>query len=288
MQDFSFKVPKVGDSQNYSTNFSETRTEGFTSAEQAALTSGLAGTNKTQGMELSTPQQSDNRHKEVKSEHKWLLSSGGDNENVFGECPFGENEGFWRGNNDDAFNKINEKYKGKEITSENVNNYINEVLSLSTNNYAQLLNSEIFKLQEYLSPTTLNKFLNKMDYIVVEGGKWELSAHFDDVKNLYNKLNSKQKELYYEKLLKPESFVYESPAFGDSVGRSFEEFIFEKPLSPKTYNLLKTTLTELNGPNGIKNTRTASKDTISGLLKNGQITDIQAQELAKALGIKDF
>ena len=183
------------------------------------------------------------------------------------------------------FKSLAKEFDGKPITPNLMNNVISRALDAKAYESEAMSNVITTNIDD-LSSATIDKFLRKVDRIHVGGGKFYSEPNADSMKKMYLKLNEQQREIYYQKLLKPESVVGSWATTGDEMSSNFTDYIFEKPVSAATYNKLIYIITDLNKScNGISKSKTASKEAINTLLQRGQITQAQANELYKAAGL---
>ncbi len=196
--------------------------------------------------------------------------------------PSGVEHGFI---NEEFSHYLNNNLKGKAVTPKLLDTAISKALDY--NAYDENVIAEVVaRYQSNLSSETIDKFLKKSNYIHVSEGKYNNSPNVSSMKNLYSRLNDKQKEMYNQKLLTKESVTGFWATTGDEMHSNCVDYIFEKPLKANTYNKLKQLIYNVNkSGNGIDNSRTASKETINTLLQRGQITQTQARELSRLAGL---
>jgi hypothetical protein len=142
---------------------------------------------------------------------------------------------------------------------------------------------------DYLQPKTVNKIMDNSRTVSIRCCRWGEYWTFAQLKKFYEKLDNNHKAMYYDKLFNGGGRV-------DFTGQWLTEqymlddlwdYIFEKPLSSNTYNMLKDFLSNVNKDwNWIKKSETSSKKTIDQLKDKGQITETQAKELYGVSWIK--
>ena len=184
--------------------------------------------------------------------------------------------------------KIN-AFDNKSITPENIDKlvsivadgWINKQTSTCYDCREDSILDDVLPFSEYFSNETVDKLLsNKEVSVTVEQGNEKIA----EMKKFYDRLNDRQKDMYYEKILSKEANVQEWGAFNDNQhsGNYLSTLIFDK-VNDKNFARLKNLVADLNKKgNGINNTRTECKVLIDNLLSADKITNAQAKELYKA------
>lgn len=202
------------------------------------------------------------------------------------EVPYGNDDGTYKA----LYNEL-KKYDGKPITPTIVNAAVSRAVDYNdkcSNSKGHLPTTAqtFIALQEYLTPSTINKCLSSIDYIPTAEGKCTYKSDVNDVKNLYQRLTPEQREIYYKKLFTSKS-VTEVYSTCDTMSSNFVDYIFDEKLSKSMYNNLKILITDVNcSGNGIAKSKTASKEAIDKLYQRSQITETQANELYELAGLR--
>ena len=225
-----------------------------------------------------------NTQRTVSAEHKKMMSKDGKTFDVE-EFLYQIDEG---GENSDeyycSFRDAISQYQGKTITPQLVDDVINSMMKFDKS-IAIGAASSIFRLQDYLSATTTDKFLKQTEIRSINDYAAQ-EIDVSDAKKFYNKLSPAQKTVYYQKLLNKSAVVGEH-LMSDDASSYFVDYIFEKPISQSTFKLLKALFKDINeSGNGVRQSRTATKNAIEVLLQRGQITQQQATELLRENNIK--
>ncbi|MBQ7125646.1 hypothetical protein IJO12_01010 [bacterium] len=186
------------------------------------------------------------------------------------------------------------KLNGKAITPELVDKLVNILLNYNSSKVDLSFDGEgvttesmfhsIARFGEYLSPATIDKLLAESNIMGIED-------NVADVKKLYNRMSPAQKDKYYSILLSKQANTQFFPDMGGSYqasGQLLAKNIFEKPVSQKNFNRLKSLVATMNKKgNGIADTGSECKTLIKTLLSQGKITKAQANQLYEAAGIKN-
>ena len=184
--------------------------------------------------------------------------------------------------------KIN-AFDNKPITPENIDKlvsivadgWINKQTSTCYDCREASILDNVLPFSEYLSNETVDKLLsNKEVSVTVEEGNEQIA----EMKKFYDRMNDRQKDMYYEKILSKEANVQVWGAFNDNQysGNHLSTLIFDK-VNDKNFARLKNLVADLNKKgNGINNTKTECKVLIDNLLSADKITKAQAKELYKA------
>ena len=201
------------------------------------------------------------------------------------------------------FVKILNKYNGLEVTPDNLDSLINELLdgiikgdfscgydnAYSTISYIH----DVARFAEYLKPSTIDKLFsvkNEEQLITISGNSLyeeDRKIEYNNVKALYERCNNTQKEKFYDCLLTVDANRTKFIAHDDYQidGTLLASLIFEPTISDKMYEKVKNLVIDLNKPNGIKETKTECKNLVDTLLERNQITQAQQQELYKTIGL---
>ena len=182
---------------------------------------------------------------------------------------------------------------GKSITPELVDKLVNILIKYNTTSTELSYDGESYttksmfhqtaRFGEYLSSKTIDKLLAEPNFLRVE------ERHINDVKKLYNRMTPAQKDKYYSRILSKGGNSLDNAPFGDyqADGTTLAKHIFEKPVSSKNFNRLKSLVATMNKKgNGIANTGTECKSLIEALYTQRKITKGQANQLFKAANIK--
>lgn len=205
-------------------------------------------------------------------------------------------------------NKL-EVLNGQKITPEFIDKLINKILDmvdeLSKKYNGEDLESlvqmgegnvttrhplaDISKFAQYLKPTTVDRLL-KSGRVIYDRHMYEddkPQQYYKNIRNLYSRLNDRQRDLYYQNVLSPSNNRQQNiHSAWQADGTHVAGLIYEVPLSSSTYIKLKNLVITMNEPNGIAGTKTECKALINALLSKKQITQQQANELLKAGNIQ--
>lgn len=163
----------------------------------------------------------------------------------------------------------------KEITPQFVNTLVNTYLN-SISSYKDSLLEELSPLVDCLDAKTAEKIVDLSANI---GGK-KLN-----VEKLFNKLDSKHKDVYYTKLFRWRSWLLRGVKRGEryttnQISDRWLNYIFENPLSSDTYGKLRKFLEEINEDwKRIGNAGDVSKKVIEQFYNNKKIDWSQRLEL---------
>ncbi len=144
--------------------------------------------------------------------------------------------------------------------------------------------TDMARFVDYLKPNTIDKLLDKGSFTM----RYDTEEEGDGLKallKLYDRLNDKQKDKYYD-IIFSESFnrdssIFLTPDTWQMSGERLADYVFEDKLSDKNYEKVKNFITTMNQDNGIARTRTQCKNLIESLYDGKKITAEQHAELLK-------